>query len=281
MNGYAKEDLKTRIPCGNNMAKVHILLTIKSDSVRQQPEHERIPLPAIPTDDAIHSSASADVDDRREIIPRCWPWHKALHLLQPFTYQVRLMRTGMYRDHLVALCGLSYIVAHVFSANLYPKHGAPNASLVLPTFVNNTGLNINPRPVLPYHVQVTGSDTSIQFTQYFALTDADRFYPCIIQALVQIYEAAIYDRGDRPLRGDTYVLQRYDIIIDVHKMPGAPRNSLKYAAVVKMLLAVELFTHEYGTYGLSLVIYEEQEAVGIAIVRQFTGDGAGEQSEML
>ena len=56
-DGYAKEDLKTRIPCGNNMAKVHILVTIKSDSLRQQPEHERIQLLAMPTDDAIHSSA--------------------------------------------------------------------------------------------------------------------------------------------------------------------------------------------------------------------------------
>ena len=187
----------------------------------------------------------------------------------------------MYRDHLVALCGFSYIVAYVFSTNLYPIHGAQNASLVLPTFANDTKLNINPRPVLPYRVQVTDSETSIQFTQYFALTDADRFYPCIIQALVEIYEAAIYDRGDRPLRGDIYVLQRYDIIIDIHKKPGARRNSLKYATVVRMLQAVELFTHEYGTYGLSLIIFEEQVAVGIAILRQFTGDGVGEQSELL
>ena len=187
----------------------------------------------------------------------------------------------MYRNFLVILCGFSFIVAYVCSTNLYPKHDAQNSTLVLPTFLNNTSLNTKPRPILPYHVQVTGSETSVQFTQYYAPTDANRFYPCIIQALVEIYEAAIYDHGDRPLRGDIYVLRRYDIVIDIQKKRGAPRNSLKYATVVRMLQAVELFTHEYGTYGLLMTIFEEQVAVGVAVVRHFTEGGAGEQFERL
>ena len=48
-----------------------------------------------------------------------------------------------------------------------------------------------------------------------------------------------------------------------------------------MLQAVELFSHEYGTYGLSLVIFEAQMEVGLATIRQDTGDGLGEQSETL
>ncbi|KAL8784135.1 MAG: hypothetical protein Q9195_009159 [Heterodermia aff. obscurata] len=182
----------------------------------------------------------------------------------------------MYRNHLVALWIFSYITAYVLSTNLYPKYDAQNSSLVLPTFGNSSGLNINPRPALPYHVQVTGSETSVQFLQYFALTDADRFYPCIIQALFEFYEAAIYDRGNKPLRGDIYVLRQYDILIDIKKNPAARRNSLKYATVVRMLHAVQLFTHEYGTYGLSLIIFEEGVAVGSAIIRHYTGDGADE-----
>ena len=187
------------------------------------------------------------------------------------------MMTAMYRNHLVTLWSFSCIIAYVLPINVYPTYGGQNSSLVLPTSVNNSALGNNPRPALPYHVQVTDSETSIQFTQYFALADANKYYPCIIQALVEIYEAAIYDRGNKPLRGDIYVLRQYNIIIDIQKIPGlARRINLKYATVVRMLQAVELFTHEYGTYGLALVIFEERVAVGTAIIRPYTENGTDE-----
>lgn len=188
---------------------------------------------------------------------------------------MRLTRATMHRNLLVALCNSSYILAYVLSTNLHPNYSAQNSLLVLPTFVNSTGLDMKPRPILPYHVQITDSETSVQFTQYFALTEAGQFYPCIIQALVEIYEAAIYDRGNRPLRGDIYILRRYDIVIDIKKYPRAPRNSLKYATVVRMLQAVQLFAHDYGTWGLQLTIFEERVAVGLASIRRHTEDEPG------
>ena len=178
----------------------------------------------------------------------------------------------MHRNHLVALCIFSPIFACVLSTKLYPSYSSQNSPPVLPTFVNSSGLNMRPRPILPYHVQITGSQTSVQFTQYFALAEANTFYPCIIQALVEMYDTAIYDRGNRPLRGDIFVLRRYGIILDIKKYPRAPRFSLKYATVVRMLQALELFAHDYGTWGLWLIIFEEQVPVGLAVIRQDTED---------
>ena len=198
---------------------------------------------------------------------RCWRQPKIEHPFQSLTHQIRLMRSTMHRDHLVALCIFNRIFACVLSTNLYPRYSAQNSPPVLPTFVNSTGLNMKPRPILPYHVQITQSQTSVQFTQYFALTEADKFYPCIIQALVEMYDTAIYDRGNRPLRGDIFILRQYDIIIDIKKYPQAPRFSLKYATVVRMLQAVELFAHDYGTWGLWLTIFEAQVPVGLAFIR--------------
>ena len=242
-----------------------------------------IQLQAIPTYVVIHSSALlvASLAVYGVLVMTTEGYHAAILASAPsFTSfsiscppNTSYVRITMHRYHLVALCSFSYMLAYVLSTNLYPNYGAQNSSLVLPTFANSTGFNMQPRPILPYHVLVTGSETSVQFTQYFALTEPNQFYPCIIQALVEIYEAAIYDHGDRPLRGNIYVLQKYDVIIDIKKYARAPRNSLKYATVVRTLQAVMLFTHDYGPWGLQMTIFEEQVAVGLAVIRHHTEDG--------
>lgn len=126
---------------------------------------------------------------------------------------------------------------------------------------------IDPRPVLPYRVQVADSDISIQFMQYYAKIQPDELYPCIIHALVEIYEAPIYDHGNAPLRGDVYTMDQYNVLNDVRKTRGASHGSLRYATVVRMLQAVQLFMRDFGTYGLSMLLYEQDSEVGHAIVR--------------
>lgn len=173
----------------------------------------------------------------------------------------------MYWRFLSALICLVCIVSYVPSATSSPADISHNRSLIVPASGNATNLNIYPRPILPYHVQIGESDISVQFMQYYGLLNSNNIYPCIIQALVEMYEAAIYDSGNAPLRGDSYTSRVYDVLIDVQRLPRS-RPRLKYAAVVRMLQAVELFMHDYGTYGLALVIYDNGSQVGHAVVRQ-------------
>ena len=130
-----------------------------------------------------------------------------------------------------------------------------------------------PRPKLPYRVQVAESDVSVQFMQYFSIISPEKVYPCVIQALVEIYEAAIYDHGDAPLRGDLYKLHKYDVLIDVQRYPRRSTASLTYAAVVRMLQAYELFTHDYGSYGMFMYIFLHGDQVADVEIREVSEKG--------
>ena len=108
----------------------------------------------------------------------------------------------------------------------------------------------------------------VQFNRYYQMIFHDNYYPCIIQALVALYETAIYDHGNAPLRTETYKLTEYGITIDFWENLSAPRGTLQYATCVRTLQAVQLFAHTFGISGLSMDIFEFGELVGHAIIRE-------------
>ena len=168
---------------------------------------------------------------------------------------------------LVVILNLSNTVAQSLAVAISSVAPAQRPS-VLPISVHSTGLAVSPRPALPYHVQVGESDISVQIMQYFPLMDPYKLYSCIIHALIEIYEYAIYDHGNAPVRGDIYTIRLDGIIMDFQKYTARRGPRLTYVAVVRALQALQIFAHQYGSFGMELIVYELGVQVGHAEIRR-------------
>lgn len=173
----------------------------------------------------------------------------------------------MYQKFFAVILNLSSTISAILAIAVSPTIAAQSLQ-VLPISVNSTGIGALPRPALPYHVQVGESDVSVQIMQYYALMDPYELCSCIVHALIEIYENAIYDHGNAPVRGDTYTIRLEGIVMDFQRYAMRRGPRLTYVAVVRTLQGVQIFTHQYGSYGMSLIIYELGVQVGHAVVRK-------------
>lgn len=173
----------------------------------------------------------------------------------------------MYLKFLVVVLNLSNTVAQSPAIALSSVVAAQSPS-VLPISVNSTGSGVSPRPALPYHVQVGESDISVQIMQYYPLMDPYKLCSCIIHALIEIYDNAIYDHGNAPVRGDIYSIRLDGIIMDFQKYTAGRGARLTYVAVVRALQALQIFAHQYGSFGMALIVYELGVQVGHAVIRR-------------
>lgn len=173
----------------------------------------------------------------------------------------------MYSSFLVVIINPSKTVSQSLAIALYSVVAAQGPS-VLPFSANSTGIGVLPRPALPYHVQVGESDISIQVMQYYPLMDPYKLCSCIVHALIEIYEKAIYDHGNAPVRGDIYSIRLDGIIMDFQKYTARRGARLTYVAVVRVLQALQIFAHQYGSLGMALIVYELGVQVGHAVIRR-------------
>ena len=173
----------------------------------------------------------------------------------------------MYPRFLVVILNLSNTLSQSLAIALSSVVAAQGPS-VLPFSVNSTGIGVLPRPTLPYHVQVGESDISIQVMQYYPLLDPYKLCSCIVHALIEIYENAIYDHGNAPVRGDTYTIRLEGIIMDFQKYTARRGARLTYGAVVRALQALQIFAQQYGSFEMALIVYELGVQVGHAVIRR-------------
>ncbi|KAG6986707.1 hypothetical protein G7Y79_00073g098060 [Physcia stellaris] len=173
----------------------------------------------------------------------------------------------MYLAFLVVILNLSNTVAQSLAIALSSAVVAQTPS-VLPISLNSSALGFSPRPALPYHVQVGETDISVQIMQYYPLMDPHKLCSCIIFALIEIYEYALYDHGNAPVRGDIYSISLDGIILDFQKYTARRGARLTYMAVVRALQALQIFAHQYGSFGMELIVYELGVQVGHAEIRR-------------
>ena len=153
-----------------------------------------------------------------------------------------------------------------------------NSSLLLPTapLTTSTSTSLDvylPRPTVPFEWRVPNSDTMLLVVWYYRNMLAKTLYSCMIEALCELYQTAIYDHDDLPVRADRYQQQKFGVVIDIKRYTNPETPTLYYSTAVKTLLGIEQIYHTYSTTcGLSMIVHEQGRRVARAVIKPVGSD---------
>ena len=91
------------------------------------------------------------------------------------------------------------------------------------------------RSKLPIEWLVPNLETILLILRLDRNMRAKNVYSCIIEALAKLYQTAVYDYADVPVRADGYEQQKYGVFIEVSRYTKPESPILYYSTVVRTL----------------------------------------------
>ena len=149
-----------------------------------------------------------------------------------------------------------------------------NASFPLPSTpivsTGNVSMNdLQSRPSVPFEWQVPDSETKLIVVWYYRNMLSKNVYPCLVEALSELYVIALYDHDDMPVRADSYQQQCYGVSFDLARYQTPETPVLYYSTVMRTLLGIsQIYQFFEKPCGLSLRVYEDGQNVAHAILKQ-------------
>lgn len=145
------------------------------------------------------------------------------------------------------------------------------SSLLVPSSEVKSNITsiLNPaRPEVPFEWPISNSDIKLLVVYYYRVVPIKNVYTNVIEALYDLYQTAIYDHGDLPVRAGKYQHQSRDLLIEVsqYEEPGTPE--LYYSTVVRTLWGIQQIFQAYTRmHGMSMVVFEHGQKVARASLK--------------